>query len=266
MRRLCQRPGCSGGAAAILVIDVGRQTALLLDSGDVRPGIELCAQHADRLKVPVGWTQSDRRALFLSRPGPTEVSQEQVRPLLGPRPTEEPSVLDVGTATPLLARAFRGMDRRVAESDSGKSRSLFLLQWTHDEVDRRPKRLRERVEDHGSQQGDDQAHDEQRADGDVGSGGDEPDDESDEEQAEHGDRVHADRSDELPFPPFEAEPAARATVHHLHPAPEEPPLTAHRAAQQDRPPEERAEGGGPAPVADHAPQCRDAVPQAAALF
>lgn len=59
----CARPGCGGSRAAWLTYDYGGRT-VWLDPPDVEPGgssLALCPAHADRLRVPLGWTCRDRR-------------------------------------------------------------------------------------------------------------------------------------------------------------------------------------------------------------
>ena len=62
-RTSCARPGCQGSAVAWLTYDYGAQRVWL----DDRPGAAgdqwgLCAGHATRLRVPMGWARVDRRA------------------------------------------------------------------------------------------------------------------------------------------------------------------------------------------------------------
>jgi hypothetical protein len=61
--RSCDRPGCGAEAAAALTFHYDARTAWLDDLGDrPEPSIyELCARHADGLRVPLGWAREDRR-------------------------------------------------------------------------------------------------------------------------------------------------------------------------------------------------------------
>jgi hypothetical protein len=72
--RHCARPGCLGPVTAWLSYDYGRSTAWLdppLATGDGSHW-GLCRDHADRLRVPVGWTCEDRRhGAAPSHGGPT---------------------------------------------------------------------------------------------------------------------------------------------------------------------------------------------------
>ena len=62
--RHCARPGCGSGATASLSYRYAERVAWLDDlSGEADPSIhDLCAAHADGLRVPVGWTLEDRRS------------------------------------------------------------------------------------------------------------------------------------------------------------------------------------------------------------
>ncbi len=63
MTRLCARPGCHSVAAATLSYDYRNSTAwlaVLADEG--HPMVyDLCAEHADRLRLPQGWHLVDER-------------------------------------------------------------------------------------------------------------------------------------------------------------------------------------------------------------
>ena len=72
--RHCARPGCLGPVTAWLSYDYARGAAWLDPPLGTTDGGHwgLCRDHADRLRVPVGWTCEDRRSLAaLSHPGPT---------------------------------------------------------------------------------------------------------------------------------------------------------------------------------------------------
>jgi len=59
---VCARPGCQGPAAAWLTYAYG-SSQVWLDDDQEQDGDRwaLCAAHAERLKVPKGWSQVDRR-------------------------------------------------------------------------------------------------------------------------------------------------------------------------------------------------------------
>ena len=72
--RLCARNGCDAHAAATLTYNYGRRIAWLDDLDEPEPaGHDLCAAHADRLRVPLGWAREDRRAPAV-RPFPTRIA------------------------------------------------------------------------------------------------------------------------------------------------------------------------------------------------
>ncbi|TML64547.1 MAG: DUF3499 family protein [Actinobacteria bacterium] len=62
--RLCARPGCASVAVASLSYDYARRIAWLDDLPHApRPSCyELCATHAQSLRVPLGWRHDDRRS------------------------------------------------------------------------------------------------------------------------------------------------------------------------------------------------------------
>lgn len=63
MTRLCARPGCHSVAAATLTYDYGSSTAWLGRLADeAHPMVyDLCGEHADRLRLPLGWDLLDQR-------------------------------------------------------------------------------------------------------------------------------------------------------------------------------------------------------------
>lgn len=64
--RRCVRPGCSVEAAASMRYGYARRTVWIdnLDDSSDPHCFDLCARHADRLSVPVGWVREDRRRPF----------------------------------------------------------------------------------------------------------------------------------------------------------------------------------------------------------
>jgi hypothetical protein len=64
----CARPGCSGSPVAVLTYDYRQSTAWLDDVGGRANGTTwlLCMNHADNLRVPMGWDLQDRRAEVVS--------------------------------------------------------------------------------------------------------------------------------------------------------------------------------------------------------
>jgi hypothetical protein len=61
--RTCARPGCNEAAGATLSYDYAARTVWLDHRAleDHPMSHDLCAAHADRLRVPVGWSLQDRR-------------------------------------------------------------------------------------------------------------------------------------------------------------------------------------------------------------
>ncbi len=64
-QRLCNRPACGTAAAASLTFQYANRRVWLDDLyDDPDPSmIDLCALHADRVSVPVGWSGEDRRSI-----------------------------------------------------------------------------------------------------------------------------------------------------------------------------------------------------------
>jgi hypothetical protein len=161
MRTTCVRPGCSGSAAAAVLIDPGHMVVVLQPPDVGGPGsMVLCSRHVDRVSAPVGWEVRDLRGALVDLPvDPVELVAELPLPVL---PVEVPReavavavlVTEKGTslvvddgATPLLGRAFRaaspGEMRGVVEP-----RGFAWLERGHGEVDGDPDGLREGVEHH----------------------------------------------------------------------------------------------------------------------
>lgn len=90
MRRTCEKPGCGRPVAVVYGMEEGRDGSRVLwieavradapDRRDVRGS--RCAQHAETLTAPVGWTVDDRREsvprLFKPKPTLTVVPNEPV--------------------------------------------------------------------------------------------------------------------------------------------------------------------------------------------
>jgi len=73
--RLCAHNGCDARATAMLSYNYAGRIAWLddLDDQPVPPGHDLCAAHADRLGVPLGWEREDRRTPVV-RPFPARIA------------------------------------------------------------------------------------------------------------------------------------------------------------------------------------------------
>lgn len=218
----------------MFVADVSARTARLTDLADDVAGTELCAHHADRFSVPMGWEFHDERS---DRPAPP------VEPEPDPKPEEPaheneplgrwdgPARDDEGTLdppeSPLLARAF-------GNDDPGR---LAIFERVEHQGEGDPEGLGEGEEHQGHHDGDGDRSDEEAADpgalrdehrGDDGG-------HQDGTEADHG--VEPYRADELPFPPFEPQPAPRAPLGEVDPTTEETAGAADRAPQSGRPSE-----------------------------
>jgi hypothetical protein len=64
--RTCAKPSCSISASATLTYDYGGQTAELESlNAEAHPmRYDLCTDHADALRVPIGWALVDRRVHY----------------------------------------------------------------------------------------------------------------------------------------------------------------------------------------------------------
>ena len=154
MRDLCMRSACLGPADVLVVMDVSDLTFTIHDLDEVDgPGaVVLCATHIDRLRAPVGWDLVDARGVgtvipLPARPMTTDEaadmagdrSNEVLRPVAEVEPirpdvrskaaihplekarqavvdADEPAaeLIPDTEETPLLARAFLGVDRHPA--------------------------------------------------------------------------------------------------------------------------------------------------------
>ena len=137
------RSACLGTAEVLVVMDVAELTFTVHDLDEVDgPGaVVLCATHVERLRAPVGWELVDARGVGSVIPLPerpmtvaeaADVVDEVLRPVASVHPltvaraaaavetgTEDP-VLD-SEETPLLARAFLGVNRHPAATPAGSS-------------------------------------------------------------------------------------------------------------------------------------------------
>lgn len=75
MARFCVRPDCSAAASATMTYDYASRTVWVDDLSDDGhlSGYDLCVVHADGLRVPQGWSRTERRVsatpLFQRRAG-----------------------------------------------------------------------------------------------------------------------------------------------------------------------------------------------------
>ena len=148
------RSACLGTAEVLVVMDVAELTFTVHDLAEVDgPGaVVLCATHVERLRAPVGWELIDARGVGSVIPLPerpmtvveaADVADEVLRPVADVEPIRpnasvhplmvarvaETADLEAGAEdqvpdseeTPLLARAFLGVDRHPAATPAGSS-------------------------------------------------------------------------------------------------------------------------------------------------
>ncbi len=139
MRQLCMRTACNGPAVVLVIMNQSELTFTVRDPGEIDgPGrVALCQTHLDRMKAPIGWTIIDERVggdvVAFERPAnkvsePEVASQtitEAIHPLRSPsaESVEDDSVTKEmkPSKTPLLARAFLGVDRHPAATTGSSS-------------------------------------------------------------------------------------------------------------------------------------------------
>ncbi len=139
MRQLCMRTACNGSAIVLVIMNHSELTFTVRDPGEIDgPGrVVLCETHLDRLKAPIGWTIIEERVggdvVAFEKPSnrvsesetPFQTIAEATHPL---RSRSIESVEDDSSVeemkpskTPLLARAFLGVDRHPAATTSSSS-------------------------------------------------------------------------------------------------------------------------------------------------
>ena len=141
MRDLCMRSACLGTADVLVMMDVKELTFTVFDLDEVGgPGaVVLCDVHLDRLKAPKGWALVDERTggNLIQLPERPITREEAADRIVGPvadvapiRPVEaavhplasartarsrpESAQMPSAAETPMLARAFLGVDRHPA--------------------------------------------------------------------------------------------------------------------------------------------------------
>jgi hypothetical protein len=121
MARLCSRPGCSAPAAATFNFDGLNRIVWLNDvaHSPIYTAGDLCARHAERLQPPRNWELRDARPTRVTCPAAAAPSRQlpparprrPAAPARAPRRARQPVAgFTAGASTPLLARAFRGVD------------------------------------------------------------------------------------------------------------------------------------------------------------
>lgn len=136
MRHLCMRPACNGPAVVLVIMNHNNLTFTVRDPGEIDgPGrVALCEVHLDRMKAPQGWDILDERpggdVVAFVRPAssmgnlidPTPVAPRPVieathplrNRLVSDDDAESSESAPEPARTPLLARAFLGVDRHPA--------------------------------------------------------------------------------------------------------------------------------------------------------
>ena len=127
MARLCARPSCSAPAAATFNFDGLNRIVWLNDLADspVCSAGDLCSLHAEHLQLPRNWELRDARPTRVTRPAaaapsrqlpPAQPARTPAHPSRGrarsaaTRRGRQPVASLPPATTPLLARAFRGVD------------------------------------------------------------------------------------------------------------------------------------------------------------
>lgn len=94
MRRLCERPGCSGPASVSYGMDADERLVWIDSDPAVDPARAgaLCRRHADALRPPRGWTLDDRRddVPRLLRVPENPVAEPERRPATQRQPRRRP--------------------------------------------------------------------------------------------------------------------------------------------------------------------------------
>jgi hypothetical protein len=176
MRTSCVRPGCGGVAAAAVLIDREEQVVVLQPPGVGGPGsIVLCARHVERVTTPVGWQVHDLRVVAIHTIDPPEPVTAAVGapvPVAISAPPPDSSLRVDDGATPLLGRAFRAASPGELKRP-GETRGFAWLERRHGLLDG-PGDLGEVRDDLGHQGRDREPGQQQRQNGSVGPGDDEP--------------------------------------------------------------------------------------------
>lgn len=139
MRQLCMRTACNGPAVVLVIMNQSELTFTVREPGEIDgPGrVVLCETHLDRMKAPIGWTIIDERVggdvVAFERPlnkvrepeATPQTITEATHPLRTPstESVEDDSAVKEmkPSKTPLLARAFLGVDRHPASTTGSSS-------------------------------------------------------------------------------------------------------------------------------------------------
>jgi len=217
MSLVCAKPGCAELIAGWFATNRDSRSVTISEH-EAPHATGLCATHLERFSVPGGWSLIDERN------GESETHEDHVvkRPPWFAPDTDPESVEPLTAAEgTMLSRAFTGPTNSVVgpvhlvggdDMVGLESRRLARLERIHGEVDGSPERSRRRQEQQRKQHRDSDGDDEHRNDSNVGPTQSRTDDNYNREQGETDDRVDSYGTDELPFPPLEAELAPRAAL------------------------------------------------------
>jgi len=218
MSLVCAKPGCVELIAGWFATN--RDSRSVTISVHVAPhATGLCSSHLQRFSVPAGWSLIDERD---DDPAANEDHVVKRPPWFAPD-TDPESVepLEAAEGT-MLSRAFTGPTKSAGRPTNAvgsrddmislESRRLARLERIHGEVNGGPERSRRGQKQQGKEHRNGQTGDYHRNDLNVGPSQNRTDDEDDRQQGKTHDRVDSYGTDELPFPPLEAELAPRAAL------------------------------------------------------
>lgn len=120
----CARPGCGEPAAARLAADFNRREGWLRDTSASasKHDYAFCAPHADRLRLPLGWSLYDERSTRLQAVAPPEPARPPEPP--PPPPPEPAASAPVPAPTPIVGE--RPVQARLALGDPALDDSPLL--------------------------------------------------------------------------------------------------------------------------------------------
>ena len=218
MSLVCAKPGCVELIAGWFATNRDSRSVTISEH-EAPHATGLCATHLQRFSVPAGWSLIDERD------GDLEAHEDHVveRPPWFAPDTDPESVEPLAAAEgTMLSRAFTGPTNSAAgptnvvggsdDMISFEPRRLARLQRIHGEVDGSPERSRRGQKQQGKEHRNSHGDDEHRNDSNVGPTQNRTDDNHNREQGKTHYRVDSYGTDELPFPPLEAELAPRAAL------------------------------------------------------
>ena len=218
MSLVCAKPGCAELIAGWFATNRDSRSVTISEH-EAPHAIGLCASHLQRFSVPAGWSLIDERD---EDPAANEDHVVMRPPWFAPD-TDPESVepLEAAEGT-MLSRAFTGPTNSAVGPTYGvgggddmvglEPGRLARLERIHGKVDGSPERSRRGKKQQGKQYRNSQAGDDHRNDLNVGPSQNRTDDKHDRQQGKTHDRVDTYGTDELPFPPLEAELTPRAAL------------------------------------------------------